>query len=163
MACSQRESAKRDCRTALCSSPLGTKRFRMPTAYALGILSGKKIVIRARSVSLRAARPCIFAENRVLPCCPVSVPLYAVFGDKGVHQRGFLRLFSAVHKAAAVLGCGSFKLVRNAVEGGKAFALMDVVTALFVQGDTGGKVQRVALFRKSWKAWMCSRAMAPPT
>ena len=76
-----------------------------------------------------------FHRKTGLPCRPVSVPLYAVLGDKCVHQRGFLRLFSAVHKAAAVLGCGSFKLVRSAVEGGKAFALMDVVTALFVQGD----------------------------
>ena len=42
-----------------------------------------------------------FHRKTGLPCRPVSVPLYAVLGDKCVHQRGFLRLFRAVHKAAA--------------------------------------------------------------
>ena len=46
---------------------LGAKRFRMPSACALGILSGKIIVIRTRSGRLRAARPCIFTKNRVSP------------------------------------------------------------------------------------------------
>ena len=51
----------------LCSSPLGSKRFRMPSACALGIISGKIIVIRARSASLRAARPCIFTKKAEPP------------------------------------------------------------------------------------------------
>ena len=61
------KAEKRDCHTLLCSSPLGAKCFGMPSACALGIISGKIIVIRARSASLRAARPCIFTEKQVSP------------------------------------------------------------------------------------------------
>ena len=77
---------------------------------------------------------------------------HAVLRYKGIHQRGFLRLFGTVHKAAAVLGGGSFKLIGCAVEGGKALALLYVVAALFMQGDAGGKVQRVALFLSDRKS-----------
>ena len=81
----------------------------------------------------------------VLSDSGISVPLHAVLGDEGVDQRGFLGLFGAVDEAAAVLGGGSVELIRRAVEGGEALALVDVVAALLVEGDAGGEVQRVAL------------------
>ena len=61
------KAEKRDCHTLLCSSPLGSKRFRIPSACALGIISGKITVIRARSASLRAVQPCIFTEKQGSP------------------------------------------------------------------------------------------------
>ena len=63
------------------------------------------------------------------------IPFHTVFGDEGIHQRGLFGLFGAVDKAAAVLLGGGSELVRCAVEGRKAFALVDVVAALFVQDD----------------------------
>ena len=87
MACSQRENAKRDCRTALCSSPLGTKRFRMPTAYALGILSGKncyksKVGQPAGCPTLQSSRKTNWRFSlAVMPALNLVTAL--------IHQQGF--------------------------------------------------------------------------
>ena len=61
------KAEKRDCRTAFVQQSLGAKCFGIPSACALGIISGKITVIRARAGRLRAARPCIFTKNRVSP------------------------------------------------------------------------------------------------
>lgn len=86
------------------------------------------------------------------------IPFHTVFCDEGVDQRGFAGLFGAVDEAAAVLFGGGGELLRCAVEGGEAFALVDVVAALFMQGDAGGKVQRVALLLAAGP----SRTLAEP-
>ena len=58
------------------------------------------------------------------------IPFHTILGDKGIHQRGLFGLFGAVDKAAAVLLGGGSELVRCAVEGRQALALVDVVAAL---------------------------------
>ena len=59
---------------------------------------------------------------------------------------GLLGLFRTIDQTAAVLRSSGFKLICRTVEGGQAFALVHIVAALFMQGDAGGKIQRVALF-----------------